>query len=163
MRYFNMKRTLRSVLSVEQLERRETPATLVSPTKLTYQDVDGDSVAVLFSKPVLNAANVNNVFQFNSGAGAVNGNNSAKEQLLKINLTAATNTAGTAVSVTSTPANGGDGFANVGFVNSTNQALGAVTIDGELGQLDAGDQSAVNAVAVASITVRSWGRFGLST
>src|SRR5262249_24654511 len=52
----------RARLAVESLEHREVPATLVSPTTLTYQDLDGDSVAVTLSKPLLKAGNVNAVF-----------------------------------------------------------------------------------------------------
>src|SRR5262245_60504375 len=47
-----------STLRLESLEPRDAPATLVSPMKLTYQDADGDNVAVVFSKPILNATNV---------------------------------------------------------------------------------------------------------
>ena len=36
----------RSALRLDHLERRDAPATLVSATKLTYQDADGDNVAV---------------------------------------------------------------------------------------------------------------------
>src|SRR4051812_35727143 len=95
-------------LQVEALEGRLVPATLVSPTVLTYQDVDGDTVTVRISKPVLNSGNVNQVFTF--------GSNSAQQQLQAINLPATA--AGAAVTVTAvrSAANGGNGFANVGRV-----------------------------------------------
>src|SRR5205085_6255815 len=78
-------RNIQRRLCLEPLERREAPATLVSATKLTYQDVDGDNVAVTFSKPILNAGNVNSVFLFNTGT--VDGSNATKQQLQEINLT----------------------------------------------------------------------------
>src|SRR5687767_8264314 len=89
----------RSVLHLEPLERRDGAATLVSPTPLTYQDADGDNVAVVFSKPILNAANVNAIFTFDTGT--VDGSNATKQQLRSINLTAVLATAGgTSVTVT---------------------------------------------------------------
>ena len=54
-------------LRLEALEGRDAPATLVGATKVTYQDTDGDTVTVAFSKPVLNAGNVGTIF---TGEGA---------------------------------------------------------------------------------------------
>src|SRR5262245_35289460 len=71
-------------LGLEPLETRLAPATLVSPFKLTYQDKDGDNVAVIFSKPILNAGNVNSILTFDSGL--VNGSNLTKQQLQRIDL-----------------------------------------------------------------------------
>ena len=73
-------------MQVEALEVRQMPATLVSPTTLTYQDLDGDSVTVTFSQSILNAGNVNTIFTFSSGMGAVNGNNNTKQLLQKVAL-----------------------------------------------------------------------------
>src|SRR5262245_7823611 len=56
-----------TILSLEHLESRYAPATLLSPTKISYQDADGDSVTVTFSKPILNAGNVNAIFTFDKG------------------------------------------------------------------------------------------------
>src|SRR5205814_1218886 len=76
----------RANLCLESLETREAPATLVSATKLTYQDIDGDNVTVTLSKPLLNLGNVNSVFLFDTGT--VDGFNATKQQLRTINLTA---------------------------------------------------------------------------
>src|SRR5262245_61609794 len=76
-----------AALCVEALEERYALATLLGATTLSYRDKDGDLVAVSFSKPILTAANVNAIFTFDSGAGAVNGSNAKKEQLQKVNLT----------------------------------------------------------------------------
>src|SRR5437667_6522488 len=102
-------------IAVETLESRDAPATMVSPTKRTYQDKDGDSVSVTFSKPILTAANVNTVFTLDSGFGAVNGNNNTEEQLQKINLMGVASAAGTTITTRAvrSPVNGGDGFAHV--------------------------------------------------
>jgi hypothetical protein len=50
---------------------------------------------------------------------------------------------------------GGDGFANVGFIDAAGVNLGLVKITGDLGGIDAG--------AVKSLTVQSLGALGLST
>src|SRR5262245_56092140 len=152
-----------SPLRLEQLETRDAPATLVSATKLTYQDVDGDNVAVTLSKPLLTAVNVNSVFAFDTGS--VDQSNSTKQQLRTINLTgfgvAAAGTSINAVAAHS-PVTGGDGQVNVGFINSTGIDLGAVNIGGDLGRILAGDNDAA-VPALKSLTVRSMGRFGTDT
>src|SRR5262245_7530894 len=106
----------RAGLCLEALESRYALATLASATRLTYQDVDGDRVAVTFSKPILNAGNVNTIFTFSSGTGAVNGSNAAREQLRQINLVGVAGAAGTTIttSATRSAVNGGDGFAAPG-------------------------------------------------
>lgn len=50
---------------------------------------------------------------------------------------------------------GGDGFVNVGYVNAAGVDLGAVSISGDLGRIDAG--------AVTALTLQSLGGFGLTT
>src|SRR5687767_2890429 len=84
--FFNPRGTARrrAVLNIELLESREAPATLVGNNKVTYQDLDGDNVTVTFSKPILTPANVDAVFKFDTGT--VNGSNSAKQQLRRIDL-----------------------------------------------------------------------------
>src|SRR5262249_54766546 len=146
------------------LETRATPATLLGANKVTYQDLDGDNVIVAFSKSFLTAANVNNVFKFSSGAGAVNGSNSAKEQLQRIDLTVIGAPAiGTGVTMAATVSKvGGDGFANLGHVKAIGLPLGTVVIDGDLGRIECGDSSTLKQ-ALASLTVQSWGRFGTTT
>src|SRR5262245_24139195 len=56
---FPRRHPVRTRLGMECLEAREVPATFVSGTTLTYQDVDGDDVTVRFSKSILTAGNVN--------------------------------------------------------------------------------------------------------
>src|SRR5262245_55818849 len=100
------------ILRVEPLEGRVAPATLVSPTRVTYQDVDGDAVTVTVSRPVLTLGNVNTVFTF--GAGGVSGDNSTPQQLRSINLTTLEAAAkGMSINVTAVPGAGagGDGQA----------------------------------------------------
>src|SRR5690349_6786990 len=62
------------------------PATLVGPTTLTYQDVDGDAVTVTLSKPLLTSTTVaGDVFTFDTGG--VGGTNATPQQLQAVDLT----------------------------------------------------------------------------
>jgi hypothetical protein len=152
-----------AVLRVDELERRDAPATLVNPFKVTYQDADGDDVSVTFSKPLLTAGNVNTVFTFN--AGSVDGSNALPQQLWAIDLTGLGAAAAvTAVTVTATPslAHGGDGFAAVGAIDATGIDLGTVTIDGDLGRILAGDGDTAT-TALKGLAVQSLGRYGTAT
>jgi hypothetical protein len=153
----------RARLALEQLERREVPATLISATKMTYQDIDGDNVTVTLSKPLLNAGNVNDVFTF--FAGSVNGDNTLKQQLRSIDLTgigAPATGVGITTVATRSLVNGGDGFAALGQVDATGIDLGTVKIDGDLGRILAGDAD-TKTTGVAGLFVHSMGRFGTTT
>jgi hypothetical protein len=152
-------------LRVEHLELRHTPATLVSPTTLTYQDADADHVTVTFSKAILNADEVNDVFTFDTGNVTVPGDNTVRQQLRTINLSLpGLLAAGTNVTVTAVPSatTGGDGFAAVGQIDATDIDLGKVTIDGDLGRILAGD-AATATPGLVGLTVRSLGRYGAHT
>lgn len=146
----------------QQLETRILPATLVNPTTLTYQDIDGDNVAVTFSNPILAAANVNSIFAFNTGN--VNGNNNVPQQLRSIKLSKVAAASGTTITTVATrnPVKGGDGFAALGQIDATGRDLGAVTIDGDLGRIIAGDATTASP-GVANMTVYSMGRYGTVT
>jgi len=142
--------------------------TLVSPTTLTYQDVDGDIVTVRFSKPVLTStALASAVFHFDTGS--VNGNDTAGQQLQTIDLTQLPTIGGTSVasgiSLTITARRskaGGDGLVDVGFINATGIDLGAVLVEGDLGRIDAGDANTATA-GLQSLTVQSLGQLGTTT
>ena len=144
------------------LESRILPATLVNPTTLTYRDFDGDDVTVSFLDPILNAGNVNSVFTFNSWN--VSGNNQLPQQLRNINLSGIPAAAGTTITTVATrhPAAGGDGFAAVGQIDATGLDLEAVTIDGDLGRILAGN-SQDPAPGVTDLSVYSMGRYGTRT
>ncbi len=146
----------------QQLETRILPATLVNPTTLTYQDVDGDDVALTFSNPILTVGTVNSIFAFNTGD--VNGNNNVPQQLRSLNLAGFEAAAGTTITTVATrnPVKGGDGFAVLGQINARGRDLGAVTIDGDLGRILAGDATTATD-GVADMTVYSMGRYGTVT
>jgi hypothetical protein len=149
-------------IECQQLETRILPATLVNPTTLTYQDIDGDDVAVTFSNPILAAGNMNSIFAFN--AGNVNGNNNVPQQLRSIKLSGIAAAAGTTITTVATrnPVKGGDGFAALGQIDATGRDLGVVTIDGDLGRILAGDATTATP-GVSDMTVYSMGRYGTVT
>ena len=148
-------------LRLDALESRLSPATLVNPTTLTYQDVDGDKVTVKFSKPILNANNVDSIFTFNSGA--VNGSNASPQSLQRITLTGVSGAGLTNLLMVSDPtASGGDGHAALGEIDATGLDLGDVAINGDLGRILAGDATTTT-TGLKSLAVFSMGRFGAST
>jgi hypothetical protein len=143
--------------SIELLESRVAPATLVNPTTVTYTDVDFDIVTVKISKGTFTDPNVStDDFTF-TGIPAFG------QRLVLIDLS---NDAGAfdGANLTFTVKRGpnGDGFANVGFINSFNNDLGVVTVKGDLSRLEAGDATATKP-GVKSLNIQSMGRLGLDT
>jgi hypothetical protein len=140
------------------LDDRWAPATLVSPTQVTYQDLDGDMVRVTFSKPILTSPAVaNGVFSF--ATGSVDNSNAAVQQLWEIDLTSAAGAGGTDITIgVDEPAIGGDGKVHVGFINAEGRDLGRLTVAGDLGRIRAGNDTlstpALRALLVDSIGVK---------
>src|SRR5262245_13889057 len=108
-----MKSRRLTSLRLEYLESRETPAILVSPTTVSYQDIDGDNVTVAISKPILNAGNVATVFVFDNGFST-----SGAQQLQAIDLsTFGVDAANLSIAHTAQrTATNGDGLATVGHI-----------------------------------------------
>jgi hypothetical protein len=134
-------------------------AKLVNATTVTYLDQDGDKVTVTFSKPLLTANNVNNVFHFDTGA--VNDGVLAAQQLHYLDLRPLQSEG---LSVTFKVARGstGDGLVNVGAIESTGYDVGTVSIPGDLGRIDAGDFKS-NVAGLGNLKVRTFGRLGLDS
>jgi hypothetical protein len=173
--------------SFEPLEGRIAPALLLNPMTVQFKDTDGDLVTVKFSKALFtetgSALNVvlDAVFKFKDPTHHVRvstdsttpGSADDVNELALIDITALANlgaknpAAGAGITITATPHNGaGNDLVNIGciraatsFVLGTN--LGAVVVDGDLGQIDAGDPS--KSVGVASLTVQSMGLVGLAS
>ncbi|HVT81275.1 MAG TPA: hypothetical protein VHM90_11525, partial [Phycisphaerae bacterium] len=116
----------------------------------TFTDLDGDKVTVTVSAGALTA----DLFTMKNPSAT-------GEQLQALNLTSSTFT-GASVTVSVKRVAGGDGLANVGFIDATGVDLGAVSVAGDLGRISAGDgHSSTN--AMTSLTVRSMGRLGTDT
>jgi hypothetical protein len=152
-------------LSIEPLELRISPATLVNPTTLTFQDQDGDDVIVKISKPVLTDATINAVFTFDTGGA--NTGNLTKQHLQVLDLTkladiTAAARANLSITAKRNPTNGGDGFVNVDSIVASGGGnaidLGTVLVDGDLLNLSAGDTTTTT-TGLKSLTVQSLGRF----
>jgi hypothetical protein len=151
--------------AIEPLEARIAPASLVSPTTVTFQDKNGDAVTVTISKPLFTAADVLKVFTFDSAfaTGSTAGVDSVQQQLELLNIDALGLAAkGINISITAQPVNGSPGIVNVGYINSSGLDLGAVTVAGDLGRIAAGD-FAFSAPAIKSLTVDSLGAQGILT
>jgi hypothetical protein len=145
-----MKPRSRSVLALESLESRLAPAvTIVNATTATFTDIDGDLATVKVSAGTLTAG------LFTTAAKGLG------DQLQTINFSAGGFEAAN-LTISATKVATGDGLVNVGYINSTGHDLGIVTVAGDVGQVDAGDSDPA-AAAVASLTLRSLGRYGIDT
>lgn len=156
-------RKQRSRWATDPLEARTLLATLVSSTKVSYQDADGDNVTLTFSKPILTSAAVaNSILTFNFQT--VDGSNVNPTRLLGINLTGIAAAAGTTITTAAvrSATTGGDGFATLGEIVATGLDIGNVTIDGDLGRIVAGDNTTTTQ-GLGALKVHSMGRFGTLT
>lgn len=136
--------------SIEPLEARIAPAGV-----FTFVDTDGDAVTVSSSRGTnADLAAVIQPFLSASGLGF---------QLQKVALnTAPAIFKGTTLVISAAPAGGGNGFVDVGYVDATGIDLNSVTIDGDLGRIDAGDSN-VQTAALRSLSAVSLGVRGLAT
>ncbi|MEQ1862939.1 MAG: hypothetical protein ABMA13_23705, partial [Chthoniobacteraceae bacterium] len=159
---------------VEALESRIAPA-----ATFTFIDLDGDVATITTSKGTnADLSEANGVLTFSAPDP---GEPDVPRQLWKIDLSGSTATAvafaGTDLSIKVTrKAAGGDGLVHVGFIDAreiilggpdTDIELGAVTIGGDLGQIEAGVGGRTLAGeligGVNSLSVQSLGLFGLAT
>ncbi len=124
---------------------------LVQPLSVSFKSTDGDQVTLQLTKGSLDATN----FRFLPNAAFTGANLNA------LDLEGDQAFAGTKISFTAKHTRaGGDGFFDVGSIDATGVDLGAVSIPGDLGQIDAGHGSATG-LALASLSVHSLGVRGL--
>jgi hypothetical protein len=136
-------------VAVEPLEPRLLLSLTVLGRLATYDDVDGDLVTIAVSVGALSPSN----FTFDAGG----------TQLQTLNLiNGTTSFNGANISITVKRGDNGDGLANIGFLSANGINLGTVAINGDLGRIEAGANSAT-ILAIRSLTVRSIGRMGLDT
>lgn len=126
-------------LNYDNLEHRQLMATLVGNNTVTYQDVDGDAVTVAFSGRFLTAANVNSIFNFNTGS--VSGSNATPQQLRTINLSGLSAAGRSSITVSVVRSGAGNGLAHVGQILATGVDLGNVTVNGDLARIRSGDSN----------------------
>ncbi len=159
------------VSTLEPLEGRIAPAAVINPMTITFTDLDGDLVTVKLTKAfgatgsdLTTAASA--IFKFADASGNTSPfGDSGPQQLQLINLQSAGTVGGvsvmngTSITVTATPVTGsitpGNDVTTVGAIQAGGIALGAVSIDGDLGQIDAGGSSSTT--AIKSLSAKSIG------
>jgi len=131
------------ISSIEPLEARIAPAAII----VSYTDVDGDIVNIKDSSGHLTSADLTFVGGGTSG------------QLADLNLSTGVFT-GASITFSVVHKPGGDGLANVGYIDAGTNNLGAVIVKGDLGRITAGSGIGT---AVKSLAVNSMGRLGTAT
>ena len=136
--------------ALETLESRTLLSVVIlnGGKSATYTDIDGDSVTITVSKGTLTFAD------FTPSVGD-------NIQLQELDLSAG-GFDGANISMKVVKNGTGNGFADIGYINSSGHDLGTVSVLGNLGRIDAGDGD-LTAPAVKSLTVRSIGVQGLVT
>lgn len=148
--------------SLELLEARIAPATLISPTTVKFSDVDGDDVTIHISKPLFTAENLNQVLSFSDSDPLSDG---TVPQALSGFLVKSLGSDASGLDITITakrsPLHGGNGSVDVGGIDAFNAGdannldLGRVRIGGDLKFIDAGDGDfstpALKSLAVFSV------------
>jgi hypothetical protein len=156
---------MKTCSSLEALETRIAPATLLSSSAFSYTDIDGDTVKVTFSKAILetNGSNFDTLVTITGGLAGT-----GFQDLIRLNLSGLGLTAnGLGIKVVATPSKqfGGDGMVSGLEIEAsevdTNGVgdgidLGVVSIDGDINWIDAGDSDDAT-LSIKSLTVKSVG------
>lgn len=145
-------------LRLDPLESRRAPATLAADGKsVTFQDIDGDTATVSFSRPVPAAVAIDTVLIFNNGFRP--GDNGTPQLLQRIDLTGLADGMSVSVKSTGTVA---DGVVDVGWVNATGKDVGSVNVSGDLGRITAGNAT-TKTPGLMALTAGSIGLKDLTT
>jgi hypothetical protein len=162
-----MKTNLFSPLSIEALEDRIAPASLLPGGKIvTFTDQDGDDVTVKFSKPILTAANVGSIFIFDNTFADTGPQFLQALELHDLGPEA--NGVNVTISAHRSITHGGNGQVDMGIIDASNVILatgtgpgidlGKVRVQGSINFIDAGDTD-LSTPAVKSIDVFGLGLF----
>ena len=120
----------------------------------TFRDVDGDFVTIKTTKGTFTPASFSGY-----KTGIISG-----AQLQTLTLDSTFTSANITITAQRAPFLGGNGFVNIGFIDATGVDLGAITLPGDLGRINAGTTSVSAKVpALKALTVQSVGLLGLST
>jgi hypothetical protein len=137
-------------MNIEPLESRIAPASVA----VTYTDIDGDLVKITARLPGATVPPLD-VADLTFVGGGTDG------QLATLTLTVPLfQNASIGFAVTKKP--GGDGLANVGFIDATGRDLASVTVKGDLGKIAVGDTDTTT-TALGKLSVRSMGLYGNAT
>ena len=126
--------------------------TIINATSASYIDQDGDKVTVKITGAAPTAALSPDDFTFSAGQFG--------SQLKMLNFSDdAQEWAKASITITATPLAGkGDSFATVGYIHAAGVDLGKVSVNGDLGRIDAGDATTTTP-GLAALTVQSMGVF----
>jgi hypothetical protein len=139
---------------LESLEQRIAPATLVDANTVEFHDAHGDLVRVSISKGAFSESD----FTFDTGTFAGDG----PQTLESLHLGTAFSGANLTISVISAGSGDGAGKAEIGEIDATGVKLGAVSIAGALGSIDAGDgKSGIKSLTADSLGMLTPADFGL--
>ncbi len=152
--------------SIEPLEARIAPATIISATTVTFQDIDGDNVTIKVSKPIFtDAPTAAGLVDFTGSAFTDSGPQQLNALFLQ-NLGAANNGLDVSITAKRSPITGGNGEVAFNSLDAsgvngitglgTGIDLGKVLVQGDVNSLDAGDGNAVTP-AIKSLDIRSIG------
>jgi hypothetical protein len=124
--------------------------TIVNATTATYIDLDGDKVTVTATGAAPGASLSKDDFTFSTGK--------LGSQLKLLNFSDdAQEWAKANITINAVPLAGkGDSFATVGYIKANGVDLGKVVVNGDLGQIDAGDATTTTP-GLGSLTVQSMG------
>jgi hypothetical protein len=159
---------MKHLTHIEPLESRIAPAIIINPYTVTYQDATGQTAIIHISKPLFSSATAaGKILMFTNSAGTsvtetFTGNTTA-ESLNEIDLLGVTAAQDMNISVKVIPQVGEGSFTvDVGaivagnfsnFQASQNIDLGSIYIQGNLGEIDAGDD--FSTPAITSLNVMS--------
>jgi hypothetical protein len=138
--------------TIELLESRIAPASLTGRV-LSFTDVDGDKVTVAFSNGTLTQAN----FTFDTDFEA-----SGAQQLQRIDVSSLTDIAGSNITVKVVRGANGDGVAHIGEIIAMGRDLGVVKTKGDVGKIQAGDNSAA-VPGIKALNIGSYAMFDGAT
>jgi hypothetical protein len=152
--------------TLERLESRIAPATLLNPRTVQYLDGDGDLVTIKISKGFFDDPQDAGQADFDFVPyfpGTLDPELAQREQLRVLDLRDDTVLDGTNITITAVPRSaGGDGTVSIGYIDARNIDLGAVVVRGDLGAIDAGDATLSDG-GLKSLTVFSLGGEGTFT
>ena len=125
--------------------------TILSAHRATFIDVDGDLINVTTDKGAFTAANF------------VLMPMGARSQLALVTVSGDAAFRDANIAITAERIGSGDGMVNVGAIDARGVNLGHITIDGDLGQIDAGSAANNDGGGVVSLRAHSLGAFGTAT
>jgi hypothetical protein len=155
----NLQLIVSALSFLEALEPRVAPAVLVNASTITFTDLDGDVVTVKFSRGVFDSPEAAALaLEFDSDFSET-----GPQQLQAIRLEGDNRFQGVGITVSTQRGGPGDNLVNVGAILAAGIDLNKVSIQGDLGKIEAGSDGAVRPQALGSLDVRTVAEQGTSS